>query len=75
MWVTALRVSELLEKGRREDSVRLLASVRSAGAARRDRGPGQARCSRIGEKRKRTDDQLRFNTLVTEWPELVKERA
>ena len=26
----------------------------------------------IGEKRKRTDDQLRFNNLVTEWPELAK---
>ena len=26
----------------------------------------------IGENHKRSDDQQRFNRLVTEWPELVK---
>ena len=71
VWGTALRVSDLLEKGRREDAVRLLASVRSH--VQLDAIADLARLMfTLGEKRKRTDDQLRFNTLVTEWPELVK---
>jgi putative DNA methylase len=71
VWGTALRVSHLLEKGRREDAVRLLASVRSQ--VQLDAIADLARLMfTLGEKRKRTDDQLRFNTLVTEWPELAK---
>lgn len=71
VWGTALRVSDLLEKGRREDAVRLLASVRSH--VQLDAIVDLARLMfTLGEKRKRTDDQLRFNTLVTEWPELAK---
>ena len=71
VWGTALRVSDLLEKGRREDAVRLLASVRSQ--VQLDAIVDLARLMfTLGEKRKRTDDQLRFNTLVTEWPELAK---
>lgn len=71
VWVTALRVSDLLEKGRREDAVRLLASVRSQ--VQLDAIVDLARLMfTIGGKRKRTDDQLRFNNLVTEWPELAK---
>ena len=71
MWATALRVSDLLEKGRRDDAVRLLASVRSQ--VQLDAIVDLARLMfTLGEKRKRTDDQLRFNNLVTEWPELAK---
>jgi putative DNA methylase len=71
VWVTALLVSDLLENGRREDAVRLLASVRSH--VQLDAIVDLARLMfTLGEKRKRTDDQLRFNNLVTEWPELAK---
>ena len=58
-------------EGTREDAVRLLASVRSQ--VQLDAIVDLARLMfTIGEKRKRTDDQLRFNNLVTEWPELAK---
>ena len=71
VWGTALRVSHLLEKGRREDAVWLLGSVRSQ--VQLDAIVDLARLMfTLGEKRKRTDDQLRFNNLVTEWPELAK---
>jgi putative DNA methylase len=71
VWGTALRVSDLLEKGRREEAVRLLAGVRSQ--VQLDAIVDLARLMfTLGEKRKRIDDQLRFNNLVTEWPELAK---
>lgn len=71
VWGTALRVASLLERGRREDAVRLLASVRQL--MQLDSVADLAQVMfKLGEKRKRTDDQLRFNTLVTEWSDLVK---
>ncbi len=71
VWSTALRVSELLENGHRADAVKLLASVRDR--VQLDAIVDLARLMfTLGEKRKRTDDQLRFNNLVTEWPELAK---
>ena len=72
VWFTALMVSELLQSGRREDSVKLVASVRPEIPL--DAIPALAQLVfTLAEKRRRTDDQLRFNTLKTEWPELVKE--
>lgn len=70
-WTTRLRLSELLEKKGLEAAARMLAGVMSAVP------PDQvADLTRllytIGENHKRSDDQQRFNRLVTEWPELVK---
>lgn len=71
VWGSALRVSRLLEKGRAEEAARLLAAVRLH--VNLDAVLDLARLMyTIGENHKRSDDQLRFNTLVTEWPELVK---
>lgn len=72
VWVSALTVSELLEKGRRNASVQYLGSIRDQVSL--DAIVDLARLMfTLGERRKRTDDQLRFNTLVTEMPELAKE--
>jgi hypothetical protein len=72
VWVSALTVSELLDKGRRNASVQYLGSIRDQVSL--DAIVDLARLMfTLGEKRKRTDDQLRFNTLVTEMPELAKE--
>ena len=70
--LTAVRSS--LEKGRRKQ--RPGSSAESRAQVSLDAVVDLARLMfTIGEKRKRTDDQLRFNTLVTEWPELAKKRA
>jgi putative DNA methylase len=72
VWASALTVSELLEKGRRNASVQYIGSIRDQVSL--DAIVDLARLMfTLGEKRKRTDDQLRFNTLVTEMPELAKE--
>jgi hypothetical protein len=66
-----MRLSELLENKGLEAAARLLAGVMNAVP------PDQvADLTRllytIGDSHKRSDDQQRFNRLVTEWPELVK---
>jgi putative DNA methylase len=72
VWVSALTLSELLAKGRRNASVQYLGSIHDQVSL--DAIVDLARLMfALGEKRKRTDDQLRFNTLVTEMPELAKE--
>ena len=72
VWVSALTVSELLEKGHRNAGVQYLGSIRDQVSL--DAIVDLARLMfTLGEKRKRTNDQLRFNTLVTEMPELAKE--
>ena len=71
VWGTALRVSRLLEKGNTQQAARLLATAMDH--VNLDAVLYLARLMyTIGENHKRSDDQLRFNTLVTEWPELVK---
>ena len=70
-WTTRMRLSELLETKGLEAAARMLAGVMTAVP------PDQvADLTRllytIGENHKRSDDQQRFNRLVTEWPELVK---
>jgi len=70
-WTTRMRLSELLENKGLEAAARLLAGVMNAVP------PDQvADLTRllytIGDSHKRSDDQQRFNRLVTEWPELVK---
>ena len=71
VWVAALLVSDLLEKGRRNDAIELLASLQ--GEVSLDAIVDLARMLfEMGKERKRTDDQLRFNNLVTEWPELAQ---
>ena len=70
-WTTRMRLSELLETKGLEAAARMLAGVMNAVP------PDQvADLTRllytIGENHKRSDDQQRFNRLVTEWPELVK---
>ena len=70
-WTTRMRLSELLDTKGLEAAARMLAGVMNAVP------PDQvADLTRllytIGENHKRSDDQQRFNRLVTEWPELVK---
>jgi putative DNA methylase len=72
VWDTALRLSRLLEeKGVPEAAKLLAAAIRHVSA---DAVLDLARLLySIGENRKRSEDQQRFNKLVTEWPELVKQ--
>ena len=70
-WTTRVRLSELLETKGLEAAARILSGVMNSVP------PDQvADLTRllytIGENHKRSEDQQRFNRLVTEWPELVK---
>jgi len=70
-WTTRVRLSELLETKGLEAAARMLSGVMNSVP------PDQvADLTRllytIGENHKRSEDQQRFNRLVTEWPELVK---
>jgi putative DNA methylase len=70
-WTTRIRLSELLETKGLEAAARMLAGV--MGAVPPDQVADLTRLLyTIGESHKRSDDQQRFNRLVTEWPELVK---
>jgi putative DNA methylase len=70
-WATRLRLSELLETKGLETAARMLSGVMNAVPL--DQVAGLTRLLyKIGESHKRSDDQQRFNRLVTEWPELVK---
>jgi putative DNA methylase len=70
-WATRLRLSELLETKGLEAAARMLSGVMNMVPA--DQIADLTRLLyTIGENNKRSDDQQRFNRLVTEWPELVK---
>lgn len=72
VWDTALRLSRLLEEKGVPEAAKLLAAAMTHVPA--DAVLDLARLLyTIGENHKRSEDQQRFNKLVTEWPELVKQ--
>jgi putative DNA methylase len=71
IWQLTLLLSALLEKQGIEKAARLMAAARARHIKVDSVKNLALLLYTIGEHKRRTDDQLRFNSLVTIWPDLV----
>jgi putative DNA methylase len=70
IWETALLLSRMLERTGIQQAARLMAVARARVSIDTVKQLAYLLYT-IGERRGRSDDQRRFNTLITAWPDLV----